>query len=118
MVATLSRGPEAPPRPRPSVPSCEIDIDPRLGSTFSVSSTYTIARGQREFAAMVKRAENGELAVVTRHDKPVAYVISAERMEGILETMELLANPEFIRTLEADRAGKTTYRDLHSVADD
>jgi prevent-host-death family protein len=72
-----------------------------------MSSTYSIASGQREFPAMVRRAEKGELAVVTRHDKPVAYVISAERMEGMLETMELLANPEFMRALEAERAGRS-----------
>lgn len=67
---------------------------------------------------MVKRAEKGELAVVTRHDKPVAYVISAERMEAMLETMELLANPEFMRALEAERAGKSVYHDLDSISDD
>lgn len=83
-----------------------------------MNSTYTIASGQREFPAMVKRAENGELAVVTRHDKPVAYVVSAERMESMLETMELLANPEFMRAVEADRSGKTTYHGIDSISDD
>jgi len=67
---------------------------------------------------MVKRAEKGELAVVTRHDKPVAYVISAERMEAMLETMELLANPEFVRALEAERSGKTAYHSIDSISDD
>lgn len=71
-----------------------------------MNSTYTIASGQREFPSLVKRAEKGELAVVTRHDKPVAYVISAERMESMLETMELLTNPEFRKALDADRSGK------------
>lgn len=85
---------------------------------FPVNSTYTIASGQREFPAMVKRAEKGELAVVTRHDKPVAYVISAERMEAMLETMELLANPQFMRALEAERSGKTAYHSIDSISDD
>ena len=67
---------------------------------------------------MVKRAEKGELAVVTRHDKPVAYVVSAERMESMLETMELLANPEFMRALEADRSGKTVYHGIDSISGD
>lgn len=78
-------------------------------------STYTIAKGQREFPALVKRAEEGELAVVTRHDIPVAYVISAKRMEAILETMELLANPEFMRALKAERAGQS--RHVYTVDD-
>jgi len=83
-----------------------------------MNSTYTIASGQREFTQMVKRAEAGELAVVTRHDKPVAYVISAERFEGMLETMELLANPEFMKVLEADRKGTLTYLPLDTISDD
>ncbi len=83
-----------------------------------MNSTYTIASGQREFPSLVKRAEKGELAVVTRHDKPVAYVISAERMEAMLETMEPLANPEFMRALEAGRSGKTPYHTLDSISDD
>lgn len=95
-----------------------VDTDRVSLLTFCVNSTYTIAKGQREFPALVKRAEKGELAVVTRHDKPVAYVISAERMEAMLETMELLANPEFMRAFEADRSGKTAYHRLEAIAED
>lgn len=67
---------------------------------------------------MVKQAEKGELAVVTRHDRPVAYLISAERMEGLLETMELLTNPEFVQILAADHRGTLAYHPLDTLADD
>lgn len=82
-----------------------------------MNSTYTIATAQREFTKMVKRAEAGELAVVTRHEKPVAYLVSAERMEAMLETMELLSNPEFARSFEADRSKTMKYHPLDSIAD-
>ena len=50
------------------------------------------------------------MAVVTRHDKAVAYVISAERMDGLLETLDLLADPNFRIALNDERAGRTTYQ--------
>lgn len=80
-----------------------------------MSSTCTIAKGQREFPALVKRVEKGELVMVTRHEKPVAYMVSAERMEAMLETMELLANPEFTRALQTERAGATQYHPLNAL---
>lgn len=82
-----------------------------------MSSTYTIAKGQREFPSLVKRVEKGEFVMVTRHDKPVAYMVSAERMEAMLETMELLANPEFTRVLQTERAGATQYHPLDALND-
>ena len=71
-----------------------------------ISSTYTISTGQRAFPQLIRRAEDGELAVVTRHDKAVAYVISAERMDALLETVELLANPVFVGALKRTRSAK------------
>ncbi len=44
--------------------------------------------------------------MVTRHDKAVAYVISAERMDALLETVELLANPAFVGALKRTRSAK------------
>ena len=82
-----------------------------------MNSTYTIATGQRAFPLLVKKAEAGELAVVTRHEKPVAYVISAERMDGLLETLELLANPKFAAALKRYRSGKAKFFPLDAIPD-
>ncbi len=68
-------------------------------------STGGITRGKRDFLAMVKRVEKGELAVVTRYGNPVAYMILADRMEVMLKTIELLANPMFTRALAAECPG-------------
>jgi len=53
--------------------------------------------------------------MVTRHEKPVAYMVSAERMEAMLETMELLANPMFASALQTERAGTTQYHSLDAL---
>lgn len=71
-----------------------------------MKNTYTIKEAQREIAQVVRSAERGHLATITRHQKPVAYVISPQRLSELLETMELLADPsamQAIRDAEADR---------------
>ena len=54
---------------------------------------------------------------VTRHDRPVAHVISAARLGGILETMELLADADFNRQLKLLRSGKLKFHPAASLAD-
>ena len=82
-----------------------------------VKDTYSIKELQRETAAAVRSAESGALVTITRHDRPVVHVLSAERLSGILETMELLAEPGFMRQLKRLRSGKLKFQSASSLAD-
>jgi len=82
-----------------------------------MKDTYSIKELQRETAAAVNDAEDGALVTVTRHDRPVAHIISSERLGGMLETMELLADPDFMRELKRLRAGKVKFHPASSLAD-
>lgn len=79
-----------------------------------MKKAYTIKEAQRRLAAVVRTAERGDLATLTRHDRPVAYVIGAERLAAIAETMELLANPAAMQALRDAEAGKGR---LYNAAD-
>ncbi len=57
-------------------------------------------------AAMVRTAERGQLATITRHQKPVAYVLSPARLNELLETMEILADPKAMRAIRDAEAGR------------
>lgn len=46
---------------------------------------------------------------ITRHDRTVAYVVSKERMEAIVETLEIVSDPRAMKALRAARDGKTRY---------
>ncbi len=83
----------------------------------TMKDTYSIKELQRETAAAVNDAEDGALVTVTRHDRPVAHIISSERLGGMLETMELLADPDFMRELKRLRAGKVKFHPASSLAD-
>jgi antitoxin YefM len=61
---------------------------------------------QRGIAAMVRTAERGQLATITRHQKPVAYVLSPARLKELLETMEILADPKAMRAIRDAEAGR------------
>ncbi len=78
---------------------------------FSMKKAYTIKEAQRSLAAVVRTAERGDLATITRHDQPVAYLIGAERLAAIAETMELLANPAAMQAIRDAEAGKGKLRD-------
>jgi prevent-host-death family protein len=82
-----------------------------------VKNTYSVKELQRETAAALRAAESGRLVTITRHERPVVHVISAERLGAMLETMELLANHKFTAQLEKLRAGKLKFRSASSLAD-
>lgn len=81
-----------------------------------MKNTYTIAKGQSDFPALVRKAQRGGVAVITQRDETVAYLVSRQKWEGVLETMELLANPNFRRQLKRLRAGKVKYHPLAALA--
>jgi prevent-host-death family protein len=71
-----------------------------------MKSTYSIKEAQSQFAGLVHEAENGEMATITRHDKPVAYIMGADELASLVETMELLANPAARKAIADAVAGK------------
>lgn len=71
-----------------------------------MESTYSIKTLQAGTAAAVRRAEQGRVLTITRHDRPVAVMMSHDRAAAIAETLEILGDPEAVEAIRADRAGK------------
>lgn len=84
-------------------------------SRFHVKTTYSISKGQSQFPLLVRTAQQRGVATITKHDEAVAYVVSREKWDALLETMELLANPAFQRQWRRLRAGKVKYRPLDTL---
>lgn len=80
-----------------------------------MKSTVSVSEGQNNFPALIKAAERGQVVTVTRHDDPVACVISHDRMSAIVETLEILANPAALRALHEHQAGKTKFGMLDDI---
>jgi antitoxin YefM len=82
-----------------------------------MKNTYSISRAQSNLPRLVRESADGAIAI-TRHDETVAYVVSRERMEAIVETMEVLANPAAMRALRDYEKGKTRFRTVEDIPDE
>jgi antitoxin YefM len=76
-----------------------------------------VSEAQSQLPRLLKEAERGEPVCIRRHNQTVAYILSRERMEAIVETLEILGNPEAMRAIGQHRAGKTKFEPL-SILDD
>ena len=82
-----------------------------------MKSTYSIKEAQSPFASLVRDAEEGGMATITRHEKAVAYVLGADDLAALIETTELLANPKARKAIadaEAGRGKSYSLDDLES----
>jgi prevent-host-death family protein len=79
-------------------------------------NTYNVARAQANFTRLLKQAEERPIAI-TRHDETVAYILSASRMEAIIETLEIMANPGAMKAIREHQAGKTKFVPLSALDD-
>jgi len=76
-----------------------------------------VTEAQSQLPGLIKRAERGEPVGIRRRDETVAYLVSRERMEAIVETMELLANPAAMKAIAEHRAGRAKFLPLSSLDD-
>lgn len=79
----------------------------------AMKTTYTITEAQARLPRLVRETTGGATLAITRHGETEAYLISKDRLEGMLETLEIMANPEAMKAVARDRKGQTRY---HPVA--
>lgn len=61
----------------------------------------TATRAKNSFLEILRDAEErGEEVLVTRNGRPCAVVVSAEEWETVLETIEILSDPEMMRKID------------------
>jgi prevent-host-death family protein len=48
-----------------------------------MARTVTAAQAKSELAECIRKAESGEAVIITRHGKPVAVLVAAERIASI-----------------------------------
>ena len=80
-----------------------------------MKTTYTITEAQSQFPRLVRETAGGAAVAITRHGETEAYLISRDRLEGMLETLEIVANPAAMKAIARDRKGRTTYHALDDL---
>jgi hypothetical protein len=79
-----------------------------------VKTTFDLAEAQARLPRLVRFKQTLSLS---QNNETVAFLVPRDRMEALLETMELLANPEAMRAIRRDQSGKGKYVPL-SVLDE
>jgi len=82
-----------------------------------MESTITISRLNSNGSAAVRLARRHGQVAITEHGKPVAFLLSAEKVEAILETLEVMADPEAMQALRDYRAGRANMKDVKCLDD-
>jgi len=83
-----------------------------------MKSTYSVAKAQSQFPRLLREADKSGAIVITRHDETVAYIVARERMEAIVETMDVLANPKAMKALRDYEQGRTSFLPLDALDDE
>lgn len=79
-----------------------------------MDSTYSVTRAQANFPKVLRESAEG-VVTITKHDAPVAFVVSKQRMEAIVETLEILSNPDAVKAIQKAKTGKTKYHSLNRL---
>lgn len=81
-----------------------------------MKNTYSVTKAQRELPGLLK-AVNDEAATygITVHDDVKAYLVGKERMDSILETLEILANRDAMGALQEYEAGQAKFYGLDAL---
>jgi hypothetical protein len=66
---------------------------------------------------LIKEAEESGSVRIRRRETTVAFLVSRERMEAIVETLEVLANPAATKAIESHRKGRSKMRSLADLED-
>ncbi len=82
-----------------------------------IEKILPITKVKKEFLDIIKEMTAEESTItVTKNGMPVSVMMTQERYEGLLDTIEILADPKIIKALTASakdfRAGKvSTHKD-------
>lgn len=77
-----------------------------------MKDTCSISDIGRQPAAVIRRAEALGSVTVCRNGRVVGFVVSRDRMEAILETLDVLADPDAMKSIRGHQAGKMRFKDV------
>lgn len=66
----------------------------------------SISQLQADTSGIIKDAEREGIRAVSRNGRVVVFLVSRDRLESLLESLELQKNKKLMAAVRADRAGK------------
>ena len=69
----------------------------------------------RDFVEAADRINTLHSFMIVRHGKVIGVYLSRDRIEALIETMELLGDPAFMDALKEFKTGKMKFVDMENV---
>ena len=80
-----------------------------------MNSTVTISELQAQAPRIVKETERRGMTAVTRHGRIAAFLISKDRVEAMIETMEILSDAEAMKAIHEFDSGKMRMKPVECL---
>jgi PHD/YefM family antitoxin component YafN of YafNO toxin-antitoxin module len=80
--------------------------------------TMEIAKATRDLPRIVRGLKKTGSLAISNRGRTVAYLISRDRVEAMLETLEVLGNPKAMKAIRDFEAGKTKFRPVEVLDED
>lgn len=71
-----------------------------------MNSTLNVTQAQAQLPRLIR---SGQTIGISRHGSTEAFLVPRDRMEAILESLELLTNPQAMTAIARDRSGRGRY---------
>jgi antitoxin YefM len=80
--------------------------------------TMEIAKARRDLPRVVRGLKKTGSLAISNRGRTVAYLISRDRVEAMLETMEIMGNPLAMKAIRDYEAGKTKFHPVEVLDED
>ncbi|HZF02129.1 MAG TPA: type II toxin-antitoxin system Phd/YefM family antitoxin [Methylomirabilota bacterium] len=77
-----------------------------------MKTTMTMSRLNQNGSAAVRLARRQGQVAITEHGETVAFILSAEKVEALLDTLEILGDEEAMKNIRAYQAGKLPMKEM------
>ena len=74
-------------------------------------STVNVTEAQANLPRLIRR----DSFAISRHGKVVGFYLSKDRIEALIETMELLGDDKFMAALREYKSGKMKFKDIDDI---
>ena len=79
---------------------------------------YTMTETRRSLLAVIRASDRQAAVAITRKKKTVSYLVSAARMESLLETLQIVKDRKAMKAIRDYRANKVNFHPLSVLDED
>jgi prevent-host-death family protein len=77
-----------------------------------MKTTVTTTEAQASLPKLLRQLPRQKSVTITNHGRIAGFLVSKDRMEAIIETMEILANGKAMKSIRDFERGQSNGRDI------